>query len=173
MSNLKSITSIQYLCVVHLTRTYVFHVFFQAAHAYRANSAVCSRLAFITAAAPQRVPHIYVRIARSTTDPAQEACTSVPSVSIARHRKLLLHSAGQAFGRRGQASLLCSQNHAAHARARMQNEARAQCALCRREEVVLEERQVDLGLISALGALEIVLGTRESEWAVSCALGMG
>ena len=41
--------SIQYLCVVHLTRTYVFHVFFQAAHAYdRPNSAVCSRTTFGT-----------------------------------------------------------------------------------------------------------------------------
>jgi len=64
-------------------------------------------------------------------------------------------------------------NHAAHAHARMQNEARVQCALCWHEEVVVEERHVDLGLTSALGALETVLGTRESEWPLSCALGMG
>ena len=64
-------------------------------------------------------------------------------------------------------------NHAAHARARMQNEARVQCALCWREEVVVEERHVDLGLTSALRALGMVLCTRESEWAVSFALGKG
>jgi len=63
--------------------------------------------------------------------------------------------------RAGIANMLA--NHAAHARARMQNEACAHSALCRREEVAVEERQVDLGLTSALGALGMVLCTRESE----------
>ena len=55
----------------------------------------------------------------------------------------------------------------------MQNAARTYSASCRREEVGAEERQVDVDLTSTLGALETVLGTRESEGPLSCALGKG
>ena len=116
---------------------------------------------------------MYMRIVPSTSRPTQIACEFVQTVAIARHHKWLCRSAGQAFAptRAGIAILLT--NHAAHARARMQNEACAHSALCRREEVVVEERHVDLDLTSALGALGMVLCTRESEWVVSCALGKG
>ena len=77
------------------------------------------------------------------------------------------------IGRGGQASQSRSHMQALHARSRMQNAAHTCSASCRRKEVVVEERQVDLDLTSTLRALETVLGKQESEVPLSCALGKG